>query len=219
VAGSPFSRGTSHAAYGVACYAKGRLEDAENHLLEGRKVSERVGHYSWTGIGYTWLAEIYYERKEYEKSGESFRQAGSFYRRIGIVPSKVRLDELGIVRCGVMLGKRDVDLGFLRSIAERNTVRLFDRWVCRSLGEILLKLGVDHATEAEHWMWKSIEADAGNGVRFQLGLDHVLYAEFFKRQGERSKAQEELGKAIKVLRECGADGWVEKYKRELPELQ
>jgi len=37
-----------------------------------------------------------------------------------------------------------------------------------------------------------------------------------KRDG--LKAQENLGKAIEILKECGADGWVEKYEKELATL-
>ena len=29
------------------------------------------------------------------------------------------------------------------------------------------------------------------------------------------KARENLGKAIEILKECGADGWVNKYEKEL----
>jgi tetratricopeptide (TPR) repeat protein len=34
----------------------------------------------------------------------------------------------------------------------------------------------------------------------------------------RLKAQENLGKAVEILKECGADGWVEKYEKELSKL-
>ena len=50
---------------------------------------------------------------------------------------------------------------------------------------------------------------------FNLGKDYALYAELFKRKGDRLKAQENLGKAIEIFKECGADGWVEKYEKEL----
>ena len=46
-----------------------------------------------------------------------------------------------------------------------------------------------------------------------------FYAELFKRKGDRSKAKELLGKAIELLKECGADRWVEKYEKELVALQ
>ena len=55
-------------------------------------------------------------------------------------------------------------------------------------------------------------------MMFHLGLDHALYGEYFKRQAERTKAQEQFGKAVDTLRKCGADGWVEKYQKELAAL-
>jgi phage tail tape-measure protein len=51
-------------------------------------------------------------------------------------------------------------------------------------------------------------------MMFHLGKDYALYAELFKRKGDRLKVQENLGKAIEILKECGADGWVEKYEKE-----
>jgi hypothetical protein len=51
-----------------------------------------------------------------------------------------------------------------------------------------------------------------------LGGDYVLYAELFKRKSDQSKARENLSKAIENFKECGADGWVEKYKKELTSL-
>ena len=50
---------------------------------------------------------------------------------------------------------------------------------------------------------------------FHLGKDYALYADLFKRKGDRLKAQENLAKAIEILKECGADGWVTKYEKEL----
>ena len=44
---------------------------------------------------------------------------------------------------------------------------------------------------------------------------YAVYAEFYKKEGEASKAKENLKKAIEILKECGADGWVEKYEKEL----
>ena len=53
---------------------------------------------------------------------------------------------------------------------------------------------------------------------FNLGRDCALYADLFKRKGDRFKAQENLGKAIEIFKECGADGWVEKAEKELTTL-
>jgi hypothetical protein len=55
-------------------------------------------------------------------------------------------------------------------------------------------------------------------MSFHLGLDYALYADLLKRKGDPSKAREALVKSIKILKESGADGWVEKYEKELTEL-
>lgn len=72
--------------------------------------------------------------------------------------------------------------------------------------------------EAEKWIQKAIEADKRNGNRFILGTDYVVYTQWFKRKGDYLKARENLGRAIEILKECGADGWVSKYKKELASL-
>ena len=60
-----------------------------------------------------------------------------------------------------------------------------------------------------------MEADERNGMMWHLGRDHALYAEFFKKRGEQSKAKENLAKAIEILKKWGADGWVKKYEEEI----
>jgi hypothetical protein len=55
-------------------------------------------------------------------------------------------------------------------------------------------------------------------MMFHLGKDYALYAELFKRKGDRLKAQENLGRGIEIFKECGADGWGEKCEKELSSL-
>ncbi|MDY7032999.1 MAG: hypothetical protein SVY10_13960 [Thermodesulfobacteriota bacterium] len=49
-------------------------------------------------------------------------------------------------------------------------------------------------------------------------MSYTLYAEFFKRKGELPQARQNLNKAMEILQECGADGWVEKAEEELLRL-
>jgi hypothetical protein len=68
----------------------------------------------------------------------------------------------------------------------------------------------------EFWKPKrAIEANKKYGMTWYLTQDYALYADLFKRKDEQPKARENLSKAIKFFKECGADGWVEKYKKEL----
>jgi hypothetical protein len=53
---------------------------------------------------------------------------------------------------------------------------------------------------------------------FELGIDHAVCAEIFKRKGDKSKAREMLDRAIEIFKKCGADGWIQKYEKELTKL-
>ena len=55
-------------------------------------------------------------------------------------------------------------------------------------------------------------------MMWNLAQDYALYAELLKRKGDLLKAQEKLRKAIEIFKECGADGWVKKYEKELASL-
>ncbi len=56
-------------------------------------------------------------------------------------------------------------------------------------------------------------------MRFHLGRDYAVYAELFRRQGDRAAAKEQLGKAMDIYKECGADGWVKKAEEELSRMR
>jgi hypothetical protein len=43
-------------------------------------------------------------------------------------------------------------------------------------------------------------------------------SESHKRKAEPSKAMESLNKVIEILKECGADGLVKRYEKELASL-
>jgi hypothetical protein len=64
----------------------------------------------------------------------------------------------------------------------------------------------------------AIEADKRSQMMFHVGRDHAVYFELFKRKGAKDKAKEQLGRAIDIYKECGADGWVKKAERELAKL-
>ena len=58
-------------------------------------------------------------------------------------------------------------------------------------------------------------ADQKNAMMFNLAKDYALYADLFKRKNDISKVKEHLNNAVQILKECGADGWVVKYAKEL----
>jgi class 3 adenylate cyclase/tetratricopeptide (TPR) repeat protein len=217
--GDVLSRGMAHTSHGVSHYAKRQLLEGEKHLLEGKRLCERVGLYTFCGAACSTLAETYFQMGDFGKSRDHYDQALGYWKRGQLFPSLVRWAWLGMTRCDVMKGDGKVDLESLYSVQKTNRMRAFEGSISRYVGEILLNIDDRHMPESEHWIKKAVDVDEKNGTRFSLGLSHALYAEFFKRQGNIGRARETLGKAIDILRECGADGWVEKYERELAALQ
>jgi hypothetical protein len=95
---------------------------------------------------------------------------------------------------------------------------VLDGFMARYIGEILLNLDSASVSDAEKWVTIAIEADRRNSAKWLLGCDYALCADLFKRKGSQLKAKENLIKAVDIFKECGADGWVEKYEKELAEL-
>ena len=115
--------------------------------------------------------------------------------------------------------EKDVNLNEIFKFYENNKLNCFEGQMLRYIGEILLNIDDQHMNEAEDWIKKAIEANERNSTRFHLGMSYSLYAEFFKRKGDLPEARQNPNKAIEILRECGADGWVEKSEEELARIQ
>lgn len=213
--GDTISKGGSHTAYGAACFAKGNLNDAEMHIREGKNHSERVGMLGWSTTACWILAETYFEKNEFLESKQCYEQGLQEITTNQALPSLQGLFQLGMAKCEAALGRQPVQLEPLRRVYETNRTRILQGCIPRYLGETLVILGGGHMAEAGQWIGKAVEADDRNGMRFSLARDHALYGEFYKKQGDLIKAKEEIEKAIEVFQECQADGWVNKYKKEL----
>ena len=117
-----------------------------------------------------------------------------------------------------MNDEKDIELKPLHGFGTENRVKLFDGRMKRYIGEILLEIDDPSVSNANNWIEKAIDADKCNGVMFEIGMDYALYAKLFDRERDQTKAKENLGKAIAVFKDCGADEWVEKYEKELASL-
>jgi hypothetical protein len=125
---------------------------------------------------------------------------------------------LSLVKSKVLNNNQDIKLRDIFEYHEKISVKVDKGWAARHVGEILLNIDDQHLSEAENWIKKAIEADKMNGTMWSLAGDYTLFAEMWKRKGDNSKATENMGKAIEIFGECGADGWVEKTEKKLAEL-
>jgi tetratricopeptide (TPR) repeat protein len=216
--GDIYSKAHAYNSYGIFCYANGNLELAEGHLLKAAEFCEKINYHVWNFCARFNLGEVYFQLRHFQKSKEHYEKGSLVLDKIRCLPSWSNLGKVGLVRSKVMNKEKDVDLESLYTHSRNNRVKVVEGYMSRYIGEILLNIDDQHISEAEHWIQKAIEADQRNRMMFNLGRDYLLFAELFKRKGDRFKTQENLGKAIEILKECGADGWVEKYEKELATL-
>jgi class 3 adenylate cyclase/tetratricopeptide (TPR) repeat protein len=214
--GDPVSRGMAHTTYGAACFAKGSFEKAIEHAREGSNLHDKIGMYGWAAVGHLSLGDIYLHSEQYEDSAKCYRRAMQIYEagRLGNSSGKKYCRLMETV-CDVMLGRKSALLDPWRSTVESNKMPLIQIWLYRGLGQLCMNLDATHYSEAEYWANKAISAAEKNGMRFDLGLNHVLNAKIQKQLGSADKAREALGKAYDVMKGCGADGWASKCAQEL----
>ncbi len=213
--GDTWSKAEAYTFHGCSCYLKGALGEAEDNLLKGISFCERINFLIMGSLASFFLGETYFDRGEYRKSQDYHGKALSFLEQCGVWPSITSSRKLALARARVMNNERDIDLVSLYKYADENTTKLYDGMMARYISEILMHIDDQHVSEAEEWIKRAIETDKQNGTKCNLGRDYAHNAELLKRKGERSKAKENLKRAIDIFRECGADGYLKKAKKEL----
>jgi len=211
-------KGMVYCCHGAVCYVKGLFVEGERDLLRSVAFCEKNNFYVWEALSCYNLGNLYADTREYEKSQYYYSHAISLLESHRYNPSLINFCKIGIARLKIFKNKRDIDLSELFAYHKKINVNCFKGWGANYIGEILLTIGDNISNSAEGWIKKAIEANDRFGFKWHLGRDYVLYTEFYKRKGDQSKAREKLGKAIEILKECGADGWVEKYEKELASL-
>ena len=216
--GDIYSRAIAQTAHGISCYGKGYLEKALSHLLKGADLCESINLISYGPWAHQWLGETYFEMGEYQKSKCHYSNAILILERNKLTPSLMNLNKVALTRSKVLQDEKDIDLPSVYSHAADNKFKMIDGPMAKYISEILINIDDQHIYDAEDWIRKAIEADERYGMMLYLGQDYARYADIMRRKGEQSKAKEKLGRAIEILKECGADGWVEKYEKELSTL-
>jgi tetratricopeptide (TPR) repeat protein len=216
--GDSIYKAEAYTYHGCSCYIKGFLDEAEKYLLEGIAICERINFFIMGGLASFILGETYFDKRQYQQSQHYHSRAISFLENCRVLPSKISSKKMALARAKVMNDEKDIVLETLLEYEVQNKMKLYDGMMARFISEILLHIDDQQMSQVEDWAEKAIDADERNGTKWNLGKDYVHYADLFRRKGDQSKAIEHLGKAIEILKQCGADGWVEKYEKELAAL-
>jgi len=219
--GEIYSLQSAHTALGASFYHRGRLPEAEKHLLEGMAYYDKASIGSWGGFAAGYMGFTYEDMKEYEKAEIYYKKCILISEGTRILPSWLNVHKLLLAKAKILNHDSDLDLNDLnRQIEsyEKNKLAVCESFGSRCIAEIYLNIDDHHMTEAEAWLKRAIEFNIKHDTKWELARNHVLYAEWFKKKGDRSKAREQLERAIGLFKECGADGWVEKTEKKLIEL-
>jgi predicted ATPase len=216
--GDILSKGYANSALGISYFDKGYLDEAEEHLLRSAEFLKKSNQLTYAAVANAFLGHTYLRRGDYETCREYYKRAISLLQHSGLVPSYIIRCKISLALAKVMNKEKDINLNEIFKWHKDIKSKWNKGWVTNFIGEILLNIDDQHITEAEYWIKRSIETNQKYGMMWQLARDYALYAELFQRKGDSLKAKENLGKAIEIFKECGADGWVEKYKKELATL-
>ncbi|KKL19496.1 hypothetical protein LCGC14_2464880, partial [marine sediment metagenome] len=213
--GDKYSKTHAYTAHGWSCYGKGYLEKAEKYFLQGADFCERLNVPFWAAFAHYGLGHNYFDMEKYNESQKHFERAISSLQSADLYPSMVNYSKTALALTGLLNHEKNINLNELFKYCKDNKIKVYEGWMLSCIGEILLNIDDQHVSEAEDWIKKAIETNQKYGMMWNLARDYALYADLFKRKSDLSKAKEKLNKAIEIFTECGADGWVERYKKEL----
>ncbi|MFC1896383.1 hypothetical protein ACFL0Q_06950 [Thermodesulfobacteriota bacterium] len=200
---------------GFVCYFKGFHNEAERHLLSAFNDAERIGLSVLASMCSEILGDAYHALGQSEEPRRWYSKGISLGERHKTHPWLTNLCRMKLAREAFAEDDRDIDIGKIIEYRKGIKVKSIEGQSARVVADILMNLHDPHWSEAKDWIKRAIEADKNNGMRWELGRDYALYAELFKRKGDLPKAREQLTKAIDIMKECGADGWVTRYEEEL----
>jgi tetratricopeptide (TPR) repeat protein len=218
-ADDPFMKGGAYGACGLAFFLKGLFLEAEEDLKMAIQMSKKSDFVGWLLGSFLYLGLLRFETGRYQEAQECCDGLLAVYDRVRMWPSFARLAKLMRVAAGIR-GRVNPEIDEVLDFdLQEIKLRFFQGWAAQAMGEIYLHIDDAHMDEARAWIRQAIETDEQNRMPWSLARAYALYAEFFKKKGDPDQAKENLHKAIELMRHYHADGWVEKYERELALLQ
>jgi class 3 adenylate cyclase/tetratricopeptide (TPR) repeat protein len=174
---------------------------------------------------------------------ENFAVVGlaTAYAHVGRWQEAIEIIEMAIEQC------KSMEMGFCRAMAEVHRgeaylladrvqeakefalqaidlcrsikARGYEAWGLKNLADIECQRGKLPSHEVESRYGEAMALAQELGMRPLVAHCHRGLGVLYGRSGDKDRGREQYGKAIDILRQCGADGGVEKYEKELAVLQ
>nr|RPH48784.1 MAG: hypothetical protein EHM85_15990 [Desulfobacteraceae bacterium] len=217
--GDAHTKGMAYASHGCACFFKGDFEPAGHFLTDAIDLCSKSGQATWRCWAEFWLANTYYFTRCYKESIHFYDQSISTMREMGQAHSWTFYHKVSLERAILSDGGTTTPAFEPDTYRRENKFKLNEGIIESTIADILIKLDPRFIPEAEAAVQAAIAADERNQTKWYLGQDYAVYSEVCRIKGDMPLARAHLMKAIEIFRECGADGWVEKYEKELTLLQ
>ena len=212
--GDIYLKGMAYSSYGMVCYFKGLFDEAENSILQALPFCEKTAQLGWGIWASGVLGHVYADTGKYKKAKEIYKKGISILERDRLFPFWINLWKLSVIRLNVLDDDKDIDLNEMFGYYKDIHTKIAKGWAARCVGDIFINIDDQHLHEAEDWVGKAVETNENYGMVWHLAQDHALYSKLYQRKGNPASARESLSKAIELFKECGADGWVERYEKE-----
>ena len=216
--GDIYSKAAAYLCHGAASFYKGNMESATQSLKAGVGYCTRIRQFSWAVIAEHYLALTYIKLDNFIKAEQHCTRALNLSDKADINPSIHNFTKICLSLAMFMNNKSEINLETIISISNKNELKFQDGKIKRFIGKILSHVAQDRLPEAKKWIIRATDADELNGTKWNLGMDYAMYADISIKEGNLKEAKEKLSLSIDILEDCGADGWVKKYKRRLDNL-
>ena len=210
--GDIYSRAVGFVCHGVSCFYKGFFATAEEHLLKGIDLCERIQLDSVSAIGHQGLGYTYFETENYDKSRIHYQKAILIRQQTGIFPSCINLYKIALARTALAAGVNRFAYAIVGPILETNKLKLFHGIMARYLADILFHLGEPHFAEAESWLRVAILDHEQHEMKWDLAYDYMIFSQFLKLQGRAAEEKGYSERSLSLFDECGAEGWRRKIE-------
>ena len=208
----------AYTSQGISHYHIGQLLEAERNLLEAMVLYKKASSAGWAALATAYLGWNFGDMKRYDESKEYQKKCILITEATKFFPSWLNVHKLFLAKTKILKHEPDIDLHDLNTLIashEKNRLAACESFGTRCIAEIYMNIDDQHMAEAEAWIKRAIDFNTRHDTKWELARDHAIYLRWFKKKGDISKAKEQLTTAIGLFKECGADGWVEKYEKEL----
>ncbi|MBS3755605.1 MAG: AAA family ATPase [Desulfobacterales bacterium] len=219
VCGDFHTKGMAYTAHGTACFFKGDLEQAEHLLLKAIDFCRNSGHGFWQGWAEFYLAFTCHCNRNYGDAQKFFSQTISTIQNLKHFSFWGVYAQLCLKRA-IVEGGGEIEQPFPpEGYREKNHLKSVVGQIEATVAETMVKIDPSRISDAEALLADAIAEDEKNGTRWSLAKDYEALSGVCRKKGDPAGAVAGLNKATEIMQECGADGWVKRYREALADLQ